>query len=386
MIVVTADSSFWITSDSAGVRFRGVPMLLARVDGRFRELYVADDDRSFFDAVFIGQRLFARDLLRGDSVELLRDTVVPRLAREYAAEHPDQEPLQPDEETSPRPTTTATAEVEVLDAFGPYVSYEHHTDVDVVGGRGRVDAHAVRRGVLDLRTARNATVQALFGDTAAHRALGEAELEWRAARDSLLALQEDQLPLARRAVSAFTFDALSFTLGAESGDPRVIFAVPGDSRRGEVSVIELTPIPMPEPQWWRDVRAELPIDADDEERWTIGGTTLVARADPGAIATRLFLLDSARREWTVGHVSSRIGRVWRLDATLPRETRRALNHAFDEAASYDGERRIAAAPRRVRDAAVPVAAASLRRTRQAVRSTRHRERWTVGREPLAVIY
>src|ERR1019366_9838326 len=109
LIVATADSSYWVTSGPQGLRVRGVPMLLARVDGRFRELYVADDDRSYFDAVLAGQRLWSRDLVRGDSVELFADTLVPRFAKSYAKAHPDDTPLAADEETSEHPRTTVTA-------------------------------------------------------------------------------------------------------------------------------------------------------------------------------------------------------------------------------------------------------------------------------------
>ena len=100
LIVATADSSYWITSGPQGLRVRGVPLLLARVDGRFREIYVADDDRSYFDAVLVGQRLWSRDLVRGDSLELFADTLVPRFADSYAKAHPDDTPLAKDDEVS----------------------------------------------------------------------------------------------------------------------------------------------------------------------------------------------------------------------------------------------------------------------------------------------
>ncbi len=65
-LVVSADSTFWVTVANGTARIRGVPMLVSQVDGRLSELYVVDDDHSFFDAVFVGHRLFARDLERGD--------------------------------------------------------------------------------------------------------------------------------------------------------------------------------------------------------------------------------------------------------------------------------------------------------------------------------
>ena len=53
-VLSAGDSSFWVTSEGGAIRFRGAPLELARVDGRFYELYVADDDRSYEDAVLSG--------------------------------------------------------------------------------------------------------------------------------------------------------------------------------------------------------------------------------------------------------------------------------------------------------------------------------------------
>src|SRR5689334_7075151 len=57
-VLSAGDSSYWVTSAGGSLRFRGAPLELARVDGRFYELYVADDDRSYEDAVLIGQRIY----------------------------------------------------------------------------------------------------------------------------------------------------------------------------------------------------------------------------------------------------------------------------------------------------------------------------------------
>src|SRR5947208_1365675 len=61
------DSSFWITAGPEGVHVRGSPILLARYDGRFYEVYSADDDYSFENALLVGTRLYRRDILSGDS-------------------------------------------------------------------------------------------------------------------------------------------------------------------------------------------------------------------------------------------------------------------------------------------------------------------------------
>ena len=53
-ILSNADSSFWVATTSGQIRVRGVPLLLARYSNRFYELYTADDDRSYPDALFVG--------------------------------------------------------------------------------------------------------------------------------------------------------------------------------------------------------------------------------------------------------------------------------------------------------------------------------------------
>src|SRR4051812_6217391 len=84
-VLAAGDSSYWVTSDHGTVRMRGAPLELARVDGRFYELYVEDDDRSFEDAVLVGQRVYRRDLVSGDSLLVYEDTIVPHLARHEVA-------------------------------------------------------------------------------------------------------------------------------------------------------------------------------------------------------------------------------------------------------------------------------------------------------------
>ena len=79
-VLSAGDSSYWVTSTGGTVQLRGAPLELARVDDRFYELYVVDDDRSYEEAVFVGQRIFRRDLITGDSLLVYEDTIVPRLA------------------------------------------------------------------------------------------------------------------------------------------------------------------------------------------------------------------------------------------------------------------------------------------------------------------
>jgi hypothetical protein len=162
-IVATADSTFWVRSGTSGIRVRAVPMTLARYDGRFHEVYVADLDRSFEDAIFTGERVYVRDLARGDSTLVYDDTTVVRLADHYARIHPDATPLDPDDDTPTDPAITATGETDLLEVRGPYVLLEHRSLFDHAGGE---QADTIETAV-DLRTGRAASLARLEHDAAA---------------------------------------------------------------------------------------------------------------------------------------------------------------------------------------------------------------------------
>src|SRR5688500_5885275 len=132
-LVSAGDSTYWVRTDTTGVRVRGSPILLARYGGQFYEVYVTDADRSFTDAMFVGQRIHRRELVTGDSTLVFEDSVVPAMARSYAGAHPGARRLGPDDEGADDPGTSTTAEVTILDVHGPYLSYDHHVDVEGTG-------------------------------------------------------------------------------------------------------------------------------------------------------------------------------------------------------------------------------------------------------------
>lgn len=337
-LLSAGDSTYWVTSDGSGVKLLGVPMVLARVDGRFHEIYVADDDRSFPDAIFVGQRLYSRDLVRGDSVELMADTVVPRLAAAYAQAHPGVAPLAPDEDASDDPHVNATAILEVLHVHGPYVSFEYHVDVETHAGERRSSYHRVRRGVLDGRTGASVRLADLFGDPQARRAEGEASRAWGDARDSLLAQASDD---ARRRLTAVSFDPLSYSLEADERAPQVVFALPGETRGGSAaSAPTLTPRPMTGSAWWTAIQPELPLGPDSLLRWEHGPLTVVARRE--GERARLVLRDAAHREWNIGVIAAPVQRLLWLDSTVDADARKALQRAFADAALYSETTRVAA--------------------------------------------
>ena len=339
-IVAAADSVFWVRSDADGIRVRGAPMVLAQVGGRFAELYVADDDYSFYDAVFIGQRLFKRDLISGDSVQLAADTLMPLLARSYAAANPDERPLEPDEHGTEDPRTVATADLLVLEVHGPWLSYEHHTDVDVIGGTA---SHGARRAVVDLRTATHAPLEAIVGAPAARRAVAEARTRWTALRDSLVRLAGDSAISATPTADRFRFDPRSFSLAVNDRALQVRFAVAQSGAEEEANVIELEALDVEQPAWWEPLRTEYPVDERIEERsWPRDGFTLVGRpADDPRARVALVLRDEAGTEWRLGSVPSPVLRVmWVGDSNEAPGTHEALTRAFNEASFYSGENRI----------------------------------------------
>lgn len=185
-LLSSADSSFWVATTSGQARVRGVPLTLARYGGRFYEVYVADDDRSYTDALLVGERLYRRDLLTGDSALVFADTTVPRIAGAYSQAHPGETPLRPDDEVEANPGTSATAQLDILGIFGPFLSYEYHVDVKLPG---REPWHTTRQGVLDLRSGREAWLRTCLVATPANasRRAHDNRIRRRATPSSVLA-------------------------------------------------------------------------------------------------------------------------------------------------------------------------------------------------------
>ncbi len=352
-LVANADSTFWVTSDARGIRMRGAPLVLARNGGRFHELYVADDDRSFYDAVFVGQRLYRRDLITGDSTELLSDGEVAGMAERFAVEHPDERPLAEDEEGAPNPRTSAMAELHLLDLHGPYASFEHLTDIEIRGGSSR---HAAHGGVVDVRTGEEKSVSDLFGAAEEARIVRTAESAWQNARDSLLLAAGSRGAAARSAIQYFDFSAGSFAIVAQNRVPQVQFTVPGSGGGAGGVTIPLPPLRVAEPPWWQDLRDELPLGTAPLFRWPRERFELVARSDTESGDRATLALRDGAHEWPVGVVKGPVRRVfWLDDPVLSREARQALVRAFDEAALYSEQTRIVLAPRlRGRPLALPV--------------------------------
>lgn len=342
-IVAAGDSAYWIRSDADGIRVRGAPVALALVGGRFAELYVADDDQSFYDAVYVGQKLFKRDIISGDSMPIVSDTLMGLLASGYATANPDERPLAFDEEGSEAPRTIASAEILVLDVMGPWVSYEYRTDVDIVGG---TSSHGLRRGVVDLRTGVATTLDALFGRQQSRVLVAEGQRQWRELRDSSLAAASEDEEL-RESFDRMSFDARSFVLLADARVPRVRFTLAQSGARFVTPAQELASVAAVPPAWWDGVRDDYPErdeqDNSAAQRWPRAEYDVIARPDDEGTRPRVkfALRDEGGQEWSLGFVPAPVQRImWLDDTTLAPGTREALVRAFDEAALYSEDTRV----------------------------------------------
>jgi hypothetical protein len=339
-IVAAGDSTFWVTSDAAGIRLRGSPLVLARLEGRFYELYVVDDDRSFENALFVGQRLYQRDIATGDSIEIVGDTLIPSLSEEYEERHPDARKLSPDEEPGEEPATSATSEISVLGVHGPYLSIEYHADTTGVGDDSW---HMTSHSVVDLRTGKTVGLADVLGPVEAATVLARARKLYRETVDSV---RRDRRPAARRAAQSlgrFRFDPTSFSLTAPNGTMMIAFSAPGQGSGGEGFVLPMRPIPVTAPPWWNEARLSLPNSTRErEEHWARGPYTVKAFYDTLVRPVRLTLVDSAGQEFQIGGVIAPVHRIYWLDTPpIDRTQRTALTKAFEEAALYDDAARAA---------------------------------------------
>lgn len=343
-LVAAGDSTFWVRATAEGVRRRGSSLLLARHDGVFYELYTADDDRSFYDAVFVGQRIYRRDLVSGDSVLVYRDSLVPALQRRWAREHPDDQELAPDEEGSERPAGQATADLVLVDVHDRFLSIEHHQDVDLSGAP---HIHNTVRRVVDLDAGETATVADVAGSSAPEIVRrGQALLA--SAQDSIRAARGPRADQARDAAADLAFDERSFSVTDVEGDPAIAFVVPGRGLRSAGAALPLPPIPVPEPAWWDMVRPTLPVASDSmSEEWSGRHYRVRARYDADGERASVAVAGADGREWPVGRMPAPLRRVLWLDAPqLDSTSRAALERAFDEAVFYDDAARVASRSRR----------------------------------------
>ncbi len=357
-LLTGVDSSFWVLigpdAGPTGLQVRRAPLALARVDGRWQELYIVEEDHSFPDAIFIVQELWRRDLVSQDSTLVLGDSLVPALAAQYARANPDEVPLEQDELEEEDPSIIAVAELSLLDVVGRYASVEHYADLHLPMRRER---HELRRGVVDLSSGTKVRLAALVGEKAAVDLVRRGRAELVAARDS-----------ARKVAGP---------ADAAAAAPAAVFYAVGQGDAADGFALPLRPIAMAGGAWWDSARVGLPL-ADDLQtnsgagtvaatrRWRRGALTVVAtpydeparsrsRLRPPAYedgklsetlpSQRLTLRDSGGRQWPLGSITSSAQRLYWLDrGGVDADERRALARAFYLSAFQDETLRAASAP------------------------------------------
>ena len=340
-LLVAGDSTFWVRTEGGALRVRGSPIQLANYGGRFYEVYVADDDHSYTDAGIVGQQVFRRDLITGDSARVFIDTLMTGLARWYARGHPEDRPLGADEDPADDPRVDASSDLSVIDQHGPYLSYEYRGDATI---RGEDEWHVARRGVIDLRAGKPATVADLFGERNAEYVLHKGVALFSQALDSVRSSHDARARAAANAIGDFHFDSGSFSVLQVEGEPAVQFAATGRGRTAGGLLLKLSPIRVHPPAWWSEVQATLPAPDTDtaSDQWPHGKQRVVATYPPSDDIVRLTLVDSAGRSWPTATVPSPARRIFWLDIpAIDSATLRGLTKAFDDAALYSEEVRTA---------------------------------------------
>jgi hypothetical protein len=340
-VLAAGDSAVWVAADSQAPRMRRAPLWLVRVDQQWLELYVTDDDRSHRNAVFVGQRLWARDIVAGDSTLLAADTTPLELERRYAAGTPWDPRLRPEDEPPENPVVEATADLVPLEVVGPYLGVELRTDVETADSA--MHRHETRRGTVDLRARRRVSLAELLG-TQAGAVVEAGEQLWRRTRDSVRAARGEDAEAAELALDDFPFDPSSFSLVVADGAPAVAFTAPGRGLRSGGYVLPLPPVPMRRPAWWTDRERGTVATADSAgtSRWRGPRYDVEAVPDADGERAMLFVRAPGRAPRQLGSVPLPIRRLWRLDdAPADSTVRRALARAFNDAGLYGDEARTA---------------------------------------------
>lgn len=330
-VLAAGDSTFLVEHGARGFEVHRAPILLARLDGRFEELYIVDRDYSFPRALFVSQAVYRRDLLSGDSTLVWEDPEVAAIAARYHQRHPGERPLGPDDELLDDSTTQATTDTELLDAVGPYLNIEFHLDVDAAP---EAHTHRSLRRVLDLRSGRVVSLADLTDSATVPTALAAGERLLREARDSVQRATDARAARAREVVGAFRFDPTSFELvDVDSSAVASFFAV-GQGASTAGYVLPVGDVPLQPTGWYRAYRDTRPASFDSTRlEWRDTSWTLVAtaRADRAAAVLTLVVNGSSH---AITEVPMPVRRLYRLSSSVADHSwRQALRRAFAQWAS-----------------------------------------------------
>ncbi len=162
-LVADASSTYWVKSGPAGIHARVSPLILTQAGGRYYEVFVGENTRSYEDAVFTAEPIYRRDIITGDSTLLWQDPRIVAWEKVYLARHPSARLLDPELEGGDDVSLSATGEADILGVIGPYLLYTHRSTLE----NDQAEQADTARGVIDIRIGKPVAFGALTGDTAA---------------------------------------------------------------------------------------------------------------------------------------------------------------------------------------------------------------------------
>ena len=340
-LVVSDDSTAWVHDDGDSTHVQRAPMVLAQLDGRLIELYVAEEAIEFENASFLAGRVYRRDLVTGDSTLLFADSTVLRAAMEFQQRNPTAQRLGPDDEPG-NVSRSLIASITPLDVVGSTLGVDVHVD-DSVGER---EMHDTYRVTLDLRSGARLTLAAVLSPAVADSVMrGAARL-----RDSAIALAARQGgavgQAAGAALAALPLDPRGFALGRVGDSLTVSFLTHAEQRIEDARDTHryvLEPLAVPAPSWWADARRVLPRSSTDSVTgFSAESLSLDLRYDEQDVAS--IVARSGGAVVTTFRIRGPIRRLIPLRDSLVRPPdgwRRALQRAFSEAGYYSDEVRSA---------------------------------------------
>lgn len=355
-LVVSDDSTAWVRSSRDTVVVRRAPMLLATLDGRLVEIYVAEDAVDFEGATFTVHRVYRRDLVRGDSTLVFADSTVLRDLIAYVRAHPGDERLQGDDEPAAG-ARALDASITPMEVVGTTLGLEVHVDRTI----GELGTHDTYRATVDLRSGLRLTLPAVVSPVAASRALHQATLDLSGAVALAGRRAGPVGAAASRALATLAFDSLSFTL-VRTGDSLAVQFLAHDEQvideARDTHRFELEPIVVAPPAWWSGARITLPrLLPDSTERVELGRLSLDLRYDTADVAFIAARTTMGAR--AVTRMRGPVRRVIAVSDSLIQPTgqwRRALERAFSESGYNSDEVRAASLRSRARPTAARQAA------------------------------
>lgn len=344
-LVAAGDSTYWIRSNDEGMRVRSAPILLTQVDGRLFEIFIGDEGAEYPEASFATARLWSRAIESRDSTLLFADSTVLRELAAWRKANPRESEIDPSADDVPDdPQTIVQDDIEIIDAHGPYLTFEHLLDVDIDGGPEHI--HTGRRYVVDVRTGHRASLADVLGAEEASRALATARASLTQLTDSIRAAGasgDERAAAAVESLDSFVFDSTSFGITDAGREPAIAFMVPGKGPDGEALAMYLPPIRVKAPVWWTPVQRMLPEWAADSSlvRWRRERYDVLARPSAEGDLLALSLQAKGARDtlgtWPVTTVAAPAYQLIALESPpLDSAARAALARAFDVSTALDG--------------------------------------------------